>query len=568
MPVLHFPLERLQRALGKEVDLDTLRREVPQLGCALDKSDGPAWAVEIFPDRPDLLSVELLGRAMRAYLGLEPGLSRYELAKPATTLRIDGNVEAVRPHVVAGMAHGLDLTDEDLVGLMELQEDLHWGLGARRRKVSVGVHDARDIEPPFTYKAVDPDTVSFVPLHDDRSLTMREMVTDLEKGRAYAHLVEGHDAWPLIVDAREEILSFPPIINGTLTTLREGTRDVLVDVTGTDRRAADRVLAILMAHLAELGGELEAVTLEGPGGTEVTPELEPTRHTARLSRARSLLGIELPGEEALEALRKMGHDASLEDDLLTVEVGPWRADILHEVDLIEDVGIGIGFHTFAGTSPREVTFGAASPAERFADKVRRALTGLGYLECMTLTLTSAEEQTTRFGAEDPVVAMENPESSENAVGRNRLLPGLLTLAGRNVHRDLPQRLFEVGDVLLPQGDERPRNERRVAGLVVAPDAGFTGIKSHVEALLSALGMRFREEAGAAPGFVEGRCAVLDDPETERVLGHYGEIDPAVITAFGLGNPCAGFELTLRPLPSLETWGPESEEDEGLRLRGT
>ncbi|MDX1611965.1 MAG: phenylalanine--tRNA ligase beta subunit-related protein, partial [Candidatus Thermoplasmatota archaeon] len=247
MPVLHFPLERLQAALGKETDEETLRERIPLFGCPVEESQGPEWSVEVFPDRPDLLSAELLGRALRAYLGYEPGLDRYDLAEPTEELVIDPSVESVRPVIVCGAAHGINLDEDGLKALMDLQEDLHWGLGARRRKVSVGIHDARDIQGPYTYKAVDPDTVSFVPLRETEEMTMREMLEGIEKGQDYAHLVEDHDQWPLIVDADDKVLSFPPIINGTVTTLREGTTDVFVDVTGTDERACRQVLNIIMA---------------------------------------------------------------------------------------------------------------------------------------------------------------------------------------------------------------------------------------------------------------------------------------------------------------------------------
>ncbi|MDX1612383.1 MAG: hypothetical protein R3185_08430, partial [Candidatus Thermoplasmatota archaeon] len=272
-------------------------------------------------------------------------------------------------------------------------------------------------------------------------------------------------------------------------------------------------------------------------------------------------------EAAAEALTRMAHDVSVHDDELVVEVAAWRSDVLHEVDLIEDIAIGHGFEHLTGQPPRAVTYGQALPTERFDQQARRALTGLGYLECMTLTLTSKEEQQDLIGTEDPVVEMENPESSEQAVMRRRLVPALLTLASRNTHRDLPQRLFEVGDVVVPAEDQRPSNVPRVGGLEVASDASFTRIKSHVEALLRALDQPYREEAGQAPGFAKGRTARLVDPETDRVLGHYGEIEPQVLDAFELGNPAAGFELRLRAPQELETWSPAEAAGDQLDLRG-
>lgn len=556
MPVLHVSRAALEGAIGSPVDDDTLSERLAMLGCVPEDTEGPEWSIEVFPDRPDLLSAQHLGRALRAYLEHEPGLPSYEVAEPTTELVVDGSVEDVRPVIVGGTATGLDLDDERLKGLMDLQEDLHWGLGARRRKVSVGIHDASGISPPYTYKAVDPDEVSFVPLRGAEEMTMRRMLKEIEKGIEYAHLVEGHDRWPLIVDDTGEVLSFPPIINGTRTTLTEDTTGVFVDVTGTDERACRQVLNIVMTQLAELGASLGAVTVDSPSGTATTPDLSPSERRVELARAETLLGIAFTAEDAASALARMGHDARVEGDELLVDVGAWRADVLHPVDLIEDIAIGLGYDRFAGTQPNAVTFGEASGLETYAEQVRRTLTGMGYLECMTLTLTSREEQTSQVEAEDPLVAVENPVSQEQAVLRRRLLPGLLTLAADNTHRDLPQRLFEVGDAVHPAEPERaPRNQRRVAGLAVASEASFTGIKSHVEALLGALEIGADETAANAPGLLDGRTAQLTHRETGEVLGVYGEVDPATLERFEIEVPVAGFELLLGAVPDQATWSP-------------
>lgn len=556
MPVLNVDRQRLGDAIGRPVDDATLSEQLAMLGCVPEDTEGDEWAIEVFPDRPDLLTAEHLGRALRAYLGDEPGLVGYDVGSPTEELVVEESVQDIRGVIVGGRASGLELDEASLTGLMDLQEDLHWGLGARRRKVSVGIHDASGIEPPYTYRAVDPDEVSFVPLRGAEEMTMRRMIKEIEKGVEYAHLVEGHDRWPLIVDADGEVLSFPPIINGTRTTVTTRTTDVFVDVTGVDERSCREVLNVVMTQLAELGAALEAVTVRRPDADVVTPDLSPTEHTLALERVESLLGIAVTPDQVAGALERMGHDARTEGDELAVDVGAWRTDVLHPVDLVEDVAIGLGYDRFEGTEPRSVTFGEPSEAERFDAQVRRTLTGLGYLECMTLTLTSEEEQTTLVDADDQLTAVDNPVSSEQAVLRRRLLPGLLTLAADNTHRDLPQCLFEIGDVIDPGGEGgRPINRRRVAGLVVAPEASFTGIKSHVEALFRALDRPTEVEAGQAPALLEGRTAVALDRGTGERIGVYGEVDPATLERYDLVTPCAGFELTLSEIPTRATWSP-------------
>lgn len=558
MPVVNFSRDRLIDAVGSDVDDEELAEALAMLGCVPEET-GAEWAVEVFPDRPDLLSAELLGRALRAYLDDEPGLTRYDVAEPSRRLVCEPSVEPVRPVIVGGYATGVALDEERLKGLMDLQEDLHWGLGARRRKVSVGIHDASGIQAPFTYEAVDPDQTSFVPLKGAQRMTMREMVTKLEKGVEYAELVEGHEAWPLIVDDEDQVLSFPPIINGTETTVTRHTEDVFVDVTGTDPRACRQVLNVVMIQLAELGADLEQVEVDRPEETVQTPELSPSSMRLDVERARSLLGGSFDAEEAAQALRRLGHAAELDGETIELAVAPWRSDVLHEVDLIEDVAIGVGYDRFTGAQPQAVTYGQASATETFHEQVRRALTGFGYLECLTLTLRSREEQTDLIEAEDPLVAVENPVSTEQEVLRRRLLPCLLDLAADNTHRDLPQRLFEVGEVVLPDEDA-PRNEPRVAGIAIAPEAGFTDAKQHVEGLLRALDVPSRLEAADEPGYIEGRCAHVYDTDEDVRLGTLGEVHPATLERLDMTTPVAGFELCFQAYPEAGSWGPESFDE--------
>ncbi len=535
-------------ALSSPVGEEELAQALAMMGCVPEDREGDDWSIEVFPDRPDLLSEQLLARALRAYLGQQPGLPAYDLAEASQTVRVEESVDPVRPILVGAVARGLELDEAALTGLMNLQEDLHWGLGARRRKVSVGLHDAEGIQAPYTYKAVDPDEVSFVPLRGADEMPMRRMLKELDKGIEYAHLVEGHDAWPLIVDDEGEVLSFPPIINGTRTTVTESTREVFVDVTGTDERACRQVLNIVATQLAELGARLEAIRVQKGDEVQVTPDLAPREHTMPADRAEDLLGVSFTREEACDALERMGHRARVEGDRVQVDVGAWRSDVLHPVDLIEDVAIGLGYDRFEGSLPGEVTFGQPGELETLSEQVRRVLTGLGYLECMTLTLTSREEQLERVGVdEEELVAVENPVSSEHAVLRRRLLPGLLGLAQENTHRDLPQRLFEVGDVVPPGGEAQPSNRPRVAGLLVASDASFTRIKAHVEALFRSLDVPIEVEAAEHPGLLEGRSARVVHRERGQALGVFGEVAPGVLESFELEVPCAGFELSLEPL---------------------
>lgn len=250
MPVVRFPVRELERLLGKAPARERLAADIPMLGADVDDVSGDTWAIEFFPDRPDLYTVEGLARALRAWYGLAPGAATYEVAPPRHELRVERDAVAkVRPHVVGAFVRGVDVTQERLDSLLALQEDLHWGLGARRRKVAIGVHDAAPLAPPFRYTAVGLDDLRFVPLADDRPRTPREILREHPKGTAYAHLVGDRAA--VILDAKEQVLSFPPVINGALTTVTTRSRDLFVDVTGWDDVAVGKALNLIVTSLAE-----------------------------------------------------------------------------------------------------------------------------------------------------------------------------------------------------------------------------------------------------------------------------------------------------------------------------
>ncbi|MFO1534000.1 MAG: phenylalanine--tRNA ligase subunit beta, partial [Thermoplasmatota archaeon] len=168
------------------VPRDDLVARVPMMGGAYDGEDEDGHLLfEFFPNRPDLLSIEGLARACRAFFDVAPGLPRFEVAAPTDTVTIESSVTKVRPHIGFARVRGLRLDDRRLAQLIELQERLTVGPGRKRRKVAIGIHDAAPVRGPFTYKAVARDSVRFVPLGMTEALTPEEIFAKHEKGRLY-----------------------------------------------------------------------------------------------------------------------------------------------------------------------------------------------------------------------------------------------------------------------------------------------------------------------------------------------------------------------------------------------
>jgi phenylalanyl-tRNA synthetase beta chain len=250
MPVISIEYDDLIDLLGQKVEMEKLIEVIPMMGADIERIDYTQMDIEFFPDRPDLYSVEGVARALRGYMGLEVGLKDYPISDSDVKLIVDPTVNEVRPYIVSGLIRDVKMTDFFIQSLMDMQEKLHLTLGRKRAKMAIGVHDYRDITPPFTYKAVDPESIQFVPLGKNETMDLEEILRKHEKGREYAWTLEGFTRYPIIVDVNNEVLSFPPIINGILTMVTEDTKDIFLDLTGTDMNAVNHALNIISTALA------------------------------------------------------------------------------------------------------------------------------------------------------------------------------------------------------------------------------------------------------------------------------------------------------------------------------
>lgn len=261
MPTVEFDFQDLMQLVGREFKPDELRDRIAMLGIDLEKINSESVMMEVFPDRPDLLSVEGFSRALKGSLGIETGLKDYNVKESGIRLFVDPSVKKVRPFITAAVLRGVSITEPNLISLMDIQEKLHITHGRNREKASIGVHDLSRIEPPFTYKAVKSDEIRFVPLDMNNELTPREILLRHPKGISYAWVLEGFDRYPIIIDKNNNVLSFPPIINGERTRVNDDTRDLFIEITGLDQISINQALNILVTSLADREGEIQSVEI-------------------------------------------------------------------------------------------------------------------------------------------------------------------------------------------------------------------------------------------------------------------------------------------------------------------
>ncbi len=541
MPVISIEYDDLIDLLGKKIEMEKLIEIIPMMGADIGRIDYTQMDIEFFPDRPDLYSVEGVARALRGYLGLEVGLKEYPVSDSDVKLIVDPTVNEVRPYIVSGLVRGVTMTDFFITSLMDMQEKLHLTLGRKRAKMAIGVHDYRDITPPFTYKAVDPESVQFVPLGKSETMDLEEILRKHEKGRDYAWTLEGFSRYPIILDSNNEVLSFPPIINGTLTTVTEETKDIFLDLTGTDMNAVNQALNIIATALAERGGKIEKVEVIYSDQSIKTPDLEPEKMDLDLDYVNSMLGTSISSDEATSHLKKMRFGVEKKGEVIRTLIPPYRGDILHPIDLVEDIAISYGYMKFEPELPLTMTFGKPMEVIEFSKKLRMIMVGYAFLEVMTLTLSSIKEQFEKMGLEPTDVAVaSDPLTEEHSCLRVSLLPSLLRTLQANRHRDLPQKIFEVG-ITVPE----EQNVYKLAGVSIHPKASFTEVKSLVEGILRSLGIPYTINPLYRGSFIEGRCASVESKN--EAIGFFGELHPQIIINFDLSSPISAFELDVEKL---------------------
>lgn len=531
MPVITLYYDDLEELSG--VDKDTIIKRIPMMGCDIERIEEDHVDIEFFPNRPDLYSVEGVARALKGFLGIATGIREFNVVPSGIEITKDEEIGKIRPYLACAVIRGMQFNSRSIESLMALQESLHWALGRNRKKVSIGVHDLARIKPPFRYIAQQPD-FRFTPLDFTEPMAMKEILEKHPKGIRFAYILEKFDKYPLILDAEGNVLSFPPIINGELTRVTEDTKDLFIEVTGLDP-AVSVALNIVVSSLAERDGRIESVAVNG----KTFPELEPKIMKLKNREVAKLLGIKLTGEEIISCLEKMRYGAAVSGNNITVSIPAYRADILHTWDLIEDIAIGYGFDNIKPELPLTSTTGRTHQISKLRDSIREIMVGLGYFEVMPFTLTNERLQFEMMRREQAkgITHILYPISEDHTIVRPTLLPNLLEILSINKHRELPQRIFEAGEVVVDC-----RTVQRIGAAAIHPQANFTEIQAAVDAVMRERCIAYVVKESNDPAFIDGRSA--DVVVKGKIAGVFGEIHPEVILNFGLEHPIIGFELEL------------------------
>ena len=547
MPVITFKYQDL-KDLGIDMEKDELIDTLPMMSSDIEDFDDEEIKVEFFPNRPDNLSVEGVARSFKGFIGQEIGFPDYKVEESGEYVEVDEDVAKIRPYIGFAKIDNVDFTGDKLKYIMDFQENLHWVIGRDRKKVAIGIHNADVVTGPFKYIATPKDANAFVPLEKDFEMTPDEILTQHDKGVDYAHLIQDFDKYPLILDKDDNVLSMPPIINGELTKIKEDTKNIIVDVTGTDERAVNQALNIICCSFAEVGSQIKSMEVRYADKSIKTPDLTPQEMNVHVDTANSLIGgTSLTAEDIKGLLLKARFDAEIisENEVKAI-IPAYRVDILHEVDVVENIAVQYHINSVEAKLPEINTVAYENDWFKAESTIREVMVGLGFQEVMSLMLTNEEAHYEKMNQqEEEHVQVARPITIDRTMIRTSLINSLMEFLEDNKHEDLPQKIFEIGDILYLDDtkENKTRSSKKLAALICHSTANFTEIKSVMTSVLTNLGYTMEISDSENKTFIEGRVAdVVGEAQKGTIKGFFGEVSPEVITNFTLEYPVIAFEI--------------------------
>jgi len=540
MASIKFNKKIFEKEIGK-LD-EVMQNKIAMFGTTVEDLTENELELDVTPDRPDLLSYQGFKRGFLRFLGKSRSVKEYKLNSPEKDYKviIEKSVKDVRPFTVCAIVKSLRFDDEKIKEIIDIQEKLHMTVGRKRKKVAIGIYPLEKIKLPITFKALEPDKIKFKPLEAAREMTGLEILSRHPAGRDYAHLLAGKSKFPIFVDSNDEVLSMPPIINSELTgRISEATKDVFIECSGFNFEIQKKCLNIIVSALSDMGGKVYQMKLEG-GVNSVTPDFTPEKNKISLENTNKLLGLNLTEKELKNNLEKMGH--IYEKGI--VKTPSFRTDILHEVDLIEDVAIAYGYDNFEPEIPKISTIGEENYVETIKRKISDILAGLGFLEVSNYHLTKERDQFVKMGVAEKNIkgAIEVMDSkTEYNLLRNNLSHYAMKILSENVDSEYPQKIFEIGRIFNLNNDLIEESES--LSIATTP-SNFTELKQILEYLSRMIGVKLEiKEATNLPlHFINGRCAEVLLGGV--VVGHFGEIHPKILKNFRVKMPVALLEISL------------------------
>ena len=544
MPVVELNINRIRKLVSGKTTRKQILDVLPFLGLDIESEDGDEIRIEYSPNRPDYSTDYGIATGLQGLLGIKKGIQKTIIKKKGKfTIKVDSSVTKIRPYVTGLIATNGVLDDISIKQLMNMQEDLHFGIGRKRKKSSIGLHDADKISFPLTYSTTSREH-KFIPLNSNSEQTINEILTDTEVGQNYSWILNDAKNVPIITDSEQNTISFPPIINSALTTVTSKTKNILIEVTGIDKQAAEDMLSVVISILQTAGFEFNELKITGNKNS--TPQLKNRTIIYDTKFTSEILGIEMSSSNMVTCLKKCRLDASVKGKKITCIIPRYRFDIFGPMDLVEEIALGYGIASIAPKLSPSTTIGQKNDVTIKTGFISKTAVGLGFLEVMNSSLTSKKtlyDMTKRNSSH--IISVLDSKSQEHTILRDSLLPSLLENLSKNIHESYPQKLFETGVVF---SKAQPINESiNLAAVIAYKDTNYSEIKAIMQSILKT-NFKINSQTKTSKNqelFVDGKYA--DIFVGDKKIGEIGEISTEILENFRIRTSVTGFEIKLSGL---------------------
>ncbi|HUT06060.1 MAG TPA: phenylalanine--tRNA ligase subunit beta [Nitrosopumilaceae archaeon] len=542
MPVVSLSYSRLQKLIGK-VSKKQISDSLPFLGLDIESEENNIVRVEYSPNRPDYSTDIGIALGLQGLLGIKTGAFKLTIRKSSNfTINVKSGVTKIRPYLTGIVAKNGKIDHDVLEQLIQMQEDLHMGIGRKRKKSSIGIHDLDKISFPLTYTTVS-RTEKFIPLKSNKESSISEILEDTDVGKEYGYILGNSPQVPMIIDSNNDTVSFPPIINAAITTITTKTKNLFVEVTGINKEDAEDMLSVIATILQSAGFTLESVKISGAKNS--SPKFKQKKISISPTLINQTLGLDLNTSKIISSLKKSRLDASIKGKNIICTIPAYRFDIFGPMDLVEETALGYGIQNLTPTLSSSQTLGQINPISVQIKLLSQVMIGLGYLEALNSSLTSKRvlyDMTNRDDAK--IISVLDSKSQEHTILRDSILPGLLENLSRNIHESYPQKLFETGTVFFKNN---PINEKTCLAVICAhQEANFTEIKSILQAVLkTGFNLEIETKTSNHETYEKGRTASI--LVNGKLIGIMGEINSKTIENYKIRVPVVGFEINLSGL---------------------
>ena len=537
----------LEKLVGKEFTIEELEKTLLFTKGEIDGIDNDKLKLDIKDtNRPDLWGVEGIARELRARIGIEKGLPKLKAQKGKTRVIVKNTVKQTRPYIVAAIIRNVKITDEFLGQLIQLQEKVGISYGKKRKEVGLGLYDFNKIKEPIYYVGFKPRELKYCPLEFDRELFLDDILELHQKGKEYGHLIKGYEYYPIVIDSANKVCSMPPIINSEYTgKVTQDTKNIFIESTGYQKKYVNTALNIMTAAFIERGCTVEQVNIIDGKEKYSTPNYSPKKTKVNLDTIRKILGQKISNAEIFQLLKSARYGVKVKGNTASLEYPCYRQDILHEMDVIEDVVMSLGYNELELDPIKMPTLGALRDDTILAEDIAELCAGLGLQEVLTFTLTSIEKQVNKIGLEkEKLVEIANPMSSEWAVFRKSLIPEMLDFLAKNKHTEYPQNIFEIGKALsIDESLETMVKETLcLTILLCGKNAEFNEMKRYLDALAEHMNWKYNIKKVEHNTFKKGMVAALAFEDGRK--GIIGELNQGIAKNFGLEQAIAVLEIEL------------------------